>query len=37
MVTFQKVPEPRPLEGLLLGTGVIGLAEMARRKLIFRA
>jgi hypothetical protein len=27
------VPEPSPLEGLLLGTGVLGLGEMARRKL----
>ena len=33
-VTFQRVPEPGRLEQLLLGTGVIGLAEMARRKLI---
>ena len=27
------VPEPSALEGLLLGTGVFGLAEMTRRKL----
>jgi hypothetical protein len=33
-VTFQKVPEPATIEGLLFGTGMIGLAEMARRKLV---
>ena len=26
-------PEPSALEGLLLGTGLIGLAELTRRKL----
>ena len=33
---FQKVPGPGPIEELLLGTGVIGLAEMARRQLAAR-
>jgi hypothetical protein len=28
------VPEPGPIEGLLLGAGFIGIAEMARRKLV---
>jgi hypothetical protein len=27
------IPEPSALEGLLLGTGMLGLVEMARRKL----
>jgi hypothetical protein len=33
VVTYQHIPEPSALEGLLLGTGVLGLAELTRRKL----
>ena len=32
-VSVTTVPEPSALEGLLLGTGMLGLAEMTRRKL----
>jgi hypothetical protein len=33
IVSGTTVPEPTALEGLLLGTGLIGFAEMTRRKL----
>ena len=36
-VAFASTPEPSGLEGLLLGTGMLGLAEMTRRKLRLEA